>query len=187
MLRPTRTKRRPASRQKKTATGARKNEGPCWTLRWKDGQWEAFWWRVNWSRVSRTWIHIRYITTTMNRHTPNRHTGNSAGHSASDRYKIYRHNNQALQENQECNGSKNARWHLQFKYFYSFYKTSVAAFLSWCVSVKYCVVCFVLFCQRVIYYTFVLTPWDTCKPAGQVFTSQWHSRSCFTACFDCSK
>lgn len=143
MLRPTRTKRRPASRQKKTATGARKNEGPCWTLRWKDGQREAFWWRVNWSRVSRTWIHIRYITTTMNRHTPNRHTGNSAGHSASDRYKIYRHNNQALQENQECNGSKNARWHLQFKYFYSFYKTSVAAFLSWCVSVIYCVVCFV--------------------------------------------
>lgn len=152
MLRPTRTKRRPASRQKKTATGARKNEGPCWTLRWKDGQREAFWWRVNWSRVSRTWIHIRYITTTMNRHTPNRHTGNSAGHSASDRYKIYRHNNQALQENQECNGSKNARWHLQFKYFYSFYKTSVAAFLSWCVSVKYCVVCFVLSACHLLHF-----------------------------------
>lgn len=183
MLRPTRTKRRPASRQKKTATGARKNEGPCWTLRWKDGQREAFWLRVNWSRVSRTWIHIRYITTTRNRHTPNRHTGNSAGHSASDRYtyiitRLYRRIKNvvgAKMPDDIC--SLNISTHFTRLLLQPF---SVDVFLLNTVL-------FVLFCQRVIYYAFVLTPWDTCKTAGQVFTSQWHSRSCFTACFDCSK
>lgn len=76
MLWPIMMKSRPASRQKKTATGARRNEGPCWMLRWKEGQVETLWWWANCSRVSRTWTHIRYITITASRHSPDRHRDN---------------------------------------------------------------------------------------------------------------
>lgn len=73
MLRPTSRSSRPASRQKKTATGASRKDGPCWTLRWNDGHPETLRWWTTCSRVSKTWTHIRYMSSTASRHRPDGH------------------------------------------------------------------------------------------------------------------